>query len=455
VTVSLDELLVLALASPSTPPVFDMAQAAACAAQLTDADRAALAKLPTPQELACQILSAHSADDLASAAAASTLRMSSPHEDTQSGGDPVMAEPIPEFESLLKRHDACLQSGSFRWDFQFDLKDEIGQGGQGAVYLVENEFRGKKALKIMSPLPYGSPQAYDQDMRRTRNVASIVCQNWHENLVRVELFEPVGEIHCMLMELITGFDLLKLLHPDLMARLKNYVQRLEPARWAYMTDAVFASHSGRVRLQPGMAVHIINKCLLALEELHKNGIVHGDIKPSNIMLSHRGCVKVIDIGSAFQSAEPPQRLAYSARYAAPEVLRGGPCTAQSDFASLGYVLIELLSGRADLGGPLVTAESGENVAQDVLAEHLEAKRDLPHRLHTLLTPDAQKSDPLMRLCTKLVQDDPAARFDNADEAIDCCKEFKNQLVFGKMDMVWPKDIQYWVACALAAMHKSN
>ena len=52
------------------------------------------------------------------------------------------------------------------------------------------------------------------------------------------------------------------------------------------------------RLKPGVAIHVVRDCLAALAALHRDGISHGDIKPSNVMLKRTGAAKLVDIGSA-------------------------------------------------------------------------------------------------------------------------------------------------------------
>ena len=54
------------------------------------------------------------------------------------------------------------------------------------------------------------------------------------------------------------------------------------------------------RVKPGIAIAIVRDCLAALAALHREGIVHGDLKPSNIMLKRTGNAKIVDIGSAFE-----------------------------------------------------------------------------------------------------------------------------------------------------------
>jgi serine/threonine-protein kinase len=96
------------------------------------------------------------------------------------------------------------------------------------------------------------------------------------------------------------------------------------------------------------AVGIIFQCVRGLSYAHENGVIHHDIKPSNIMISSKGDVKVADFGAAkmdgatdYPSADS---LTGSLRYTSPEVLRGEPVTPRSDLFSLGVVMYELLAG---------------------------------------------------------------------------------------------------------------
>ncbi len=100
--------------------------------------------------------------------------------------------------------------------------------------------------------------------------------------------------------------------------------------------------------------------------------MHGDIKPSNIMIKRTGNAKIVDIGSAIDLDDPPPNRTCTPTYAAPEVLEGGEYTPRSDLASLGYVLIEMLDGRPPFAG------------MNTYRELLEGKRFLAQRLPQLL-----------------------------------------------------------------------
>ncbi len=138
--------------------------------------------------------------------------------------------------------------------------------------------------------------------------------------------------------------------------------------------------------------------------MHREGIVHGDVKPGNIMLKKSGHSKIIDIGSAFDMEDPPQRRACTPSYAALEVIEGRENTPRSDIASLGYVAIELLAGKPVFGGI------------NDLKELIKAKRELVYRLPEILPDDVVCNDLLMSFCRGMIAPDPQQRFQNAEAA---------------------------------------
>ena len=143
---------------------------------------------------------------------------------------------------------------------------------------------------------------------------------------------------------------------------------------------------------------MLRDCLAGLDALHREGIAHGDLKPSNVLLKRTGNVKLIDIGSAVRLSRPAARRVWSPAYAAPEVLMGEENTPRSDLASLGYILVEMLAGRSPFEG-LTT-----------LGELIDAKADLHRRLGNLLPPEVSGNDLLRNLCLRLTAVDPARRF---------------------------------------------
>jgi serine/threonine-protein kinase len=184
-----------------------------------------------------------------------------------------------------------------------------------------------------------------------------------------------------------------------------------------------------------MAVAIVRDCLSALAALHRNRIVHGDIKPGNIMLKRTGHVKIIDTGSAFEMDAAPGQRGCTPSYAAPEVLEGKDITPLSDLASIGYVLIELLAGQ--------TPFSGINDYRELL----EAKRRLPQQLETFLPDDLASNSTLMNFCQRLIAWDPAQRFASAEEAElldDGAANFHRQLVLTNNASEYYNEIRVWL-----------
>jgi serine/threonine-protein kinase len=236
----------------------------------------------------------------------------------------------------------------------------------------------------------------------------------------------------MVMEWVEGYDLRKLLTPRMLVRFR---ERVSDRRWIQLNEMLVTQGKVQPRFKPGVAVAIIRSCLHALSALHRAGIVHGDIKPSNIMLKRSGHAKIIDIGSAFDLDDPPPRHACTPAYAAPEVLDGGDHTPLSDLASLGYVLIELLSGE-----PLFSQATG-------LPELIRLKDGLDARLEQLLPPEVVRNDLLMTFCRNLVAREPEDRFPTADHAElveHGAAAFHRQLVKGDLSSEYDNDIRIWI-----------
>lgn len=102
-------------------------------------------------------------------------------------------------------------------------------------------------------------------------------------------------------------------------------------------------------LEPARVADYIARCAAALDYAHRRGVVHRDIKPTNIMLTPSGDVKIGDFGIAQRlSAESTQIMGMmgSPRYMSPEQISDGELTGQTDLYSLGVVMFELLTGRA-------------------------------------------------------------------------------------------------------------
>jgi len=339
-------------------------------------------------------------------------------------------------DELLGRYQAIIEDQRLSWTEHHRLIRPLGSGGQGIVYLSERRgtdcFTLPVALKIFSPERYEDERAYDEAMGRIAQVAAHVAQIQQDNLLDVHNWVDRHRIRLMEMEWVDGYDLRRLVT----RRMLEWVhERVSNRRWLYINEVIATAGPVQPRLKPGIAIAIIRDCLAALAALHREGIVHGDLKPSNIMIKRTGNAKIVDIGSAFELDHAPKYRTCTPAYAAPEVLEGSDCSARSDLASLGYVLVEMLAGAPPFDG------------QTSFRKLLEAKRFLAQRLPYLLPEEVVSSDLLMNFCRGLIAPDPMRRFPSA-EAADLVKEgaasFHRQLIKGDLASEYDNEIRLWL-----------
>ena len=339
-------------------------------------------------------------------------------------------------DAIFRRYQALAESDRIHWAAQYRKIRLLGKGGQGLVYLSERQgtdlFRLPVALKIFSPEPYRDGEAYEEDMSRIAAIASRVALIQHDSLIDLHNFIAHDGIRIMIMEWVDGYDL-----RDLMSlRMWEKTQaRLGAERWQHVQQVILAQGPVQPCFKPGVAVQILRSCLTGLAALHREGIAHGDLKPANIMIKRTGQAKIIDIGSARDLGKAQNRRMGSPTYAAPEVIAGGETTPAADLASLGYVLVEMLSGRCPFEGI------------DDRAKLVDAKRNFDQRLREILPNDVGTNDLLLYLCQKMTAADPAKRFAGAQAANLGRKgaaAFHRQLVKGDLASEYENDLRNWL-----------
>jgi len=348
------------------------------------------------------------------------------------GGNPAPAVP----NELVAQYQQIIDERRLHWTSHLKLQKLLGSGGQGVVYLTHlrgtDAFTLPAALKIFSPARFEDVAGYDETMLRAARTAARVAQIQHDNLLYVYNFVDQHRIRMLVMEWIDGYDLARLLVPDMLERIRV---RVSNRRWEYVNQVIVTAGPQQPRMKAGVAVAIVRDCLNALAALHRHGIVHGDIKPSNIMLKRTGIAKIVDIGSAFELRDPPRVRSCTLGYSAPEVLENRETTPRSDLCSLGYVLIELLSGRQPFAG------------LSDMRELMEAKRTLPLRLGEILPDEVLRCELLCGFIRGMIAPDALRRFPSA-EAAELLKEgaaaFHRQLVIGNLASEYDNDIRLWL-----------
>jgi eukaryotic-like serine/threonine-protein kinase len=211
----------------------------------------------------------------------------------------------------------------------YEIEQELGRGGMGEVFLARHPLLDRKvALKrLVVPDDVGPAEQEvwrERFLREGRAMARIV----HENVVTVhDVFEHRGNL-AMALELVDGWSIFELMRGGAL-----------PIDVACIVGASVAR---------------------ALEAAHRQGIVHRDVKPANVMVSRRGVVKLMDFGIAKDAAQlqltSTGALIGTPRYLAPEIVKGQPADARSDVYAAGAMLYEMLSGR-----PLFAHATQDNI----------------------------------------------------------------------------------------------
>ena len=135
-------------------------------------------------------------------------------------------------DELLAKYTEILGAGRLNWTEYHILSRRLGAGGQGVVYLTTrrgtDNFTLPVALKIFSPERYSSETAYIEAMNRIAVVAARVAQIQQDNLLDVHNFVEQRMIRIMEMEWIDGYDLSRLLAPELLEQTRASV---DEDRW--------------------------------------------------------------------------------------------------------------------------------------------------------------------------------------------------------------------------------
>jgi serine/threonine-protein kinase len=232
----------------------------------------------------------------------------------------------------------------------FEVLSRLGAGGMGEVWRARDSRLGRTvALKIL-------PDAFTRDgdrLGRFENEAQILASLNHPHIAALYGLEQLEGRSVLVMELAEGEDL--------------------------------AARLARGPLPVEETIAIARQVAEALEEAHRKGVIHRDLKPGNVMVSAEGKVKVLDFGlakvfrkeiaeSSILSSQSPTIAHETAAgvilgtvaYLSPEQARGKPLDERTDIWAFGVLLFEMLAGRRPLKG---------ETASDTLAAVLTAEPD--------------------------------------------------------------------------------
>lgn len=205
----------------------------------------------------------------------------------------------------------------------FRVEKLIGRGGMAEVYYGHDLMLHRPvAIKVIDArLRKNSTYA-----QRFVQEARTIAQWRHENIVQIFFAGEEDSLYYFVMEFIQGLDL-----SDLLAD--------------YRSEGTLMPHTD--------VIHIGKSIAAALDFAHKNGVVHRDVKPSNVMIDENGRVALTDFGLALDVNQGSIGKAFgSAYYIAPEqARRSSEAIPQSDLYSLGVILYEMLTGVVPFDDP--------------------------------------------------------------------------------------------------------
>jgi len=256
-------------------------------------------------------------------------------------------------------------------DDRFEITDVIAKSGMASLFKATDRKTGAAvAIKIPLPQIESDPAGFD----RFRREEEIGLKLNHPYILKFVPVEKKSRPY-LVMEYLEGqtlSELLRSVHP----------------------------------LPEPDAVKIASRICEALEYMHKNGVIHRDLKPQNIMLCNDGSIRIMDFGIA--RAQGARRLTFvgftptmgTPDYMAPEQVRGSRGDERTDIYSLGAILYEMVTGEPPFGGDSAYVIMNARVTGDPVA---------PRKLNSKLTPVLEE------VILHAMERDPKRRFQSAAE----------------------------------------
>ncbi|MEK6974842.1 MAG: serine/threonine-protein kinase [Candidatus Thermoplasmatota archaeon] len=252
------------------------------------------------------------------------------------GVDPGEAEALQAAVASRWQGDSLWLPGQ-RAGGRYELRRLLGSGGWGEVYLADDLVDGRAVV-----------------VKRTRALSPV-------------------ERKALLAE---AYTLTKLSHPHLVPLVRSDVIAGEPILvLEHMPGGTLASRLAQGRLPADALRRLADGLLSALHAVHDAGVVHGDVKPGNLLydaddairLADFGLARPVEAGPRLGDPTPSARTLGTVRYLAPEQARGGAATPASDLYAAGVVLFEAVTGTHPVPNSVPDYEQRRRIAEDAVS----------------------------------------------------------------------------------------
>ena len=260
----------------------------------------------------------------------------------------------------------------------YEVIEKLGAGGMAVVYKARDTRLNRfVAIKVLTPGRVADPERKRRFVQEARSASALN----HPHIVTIHDIGSENGVDFIAMEYLEGKTLGQMIPPK--------------------------------GLAPREALSYAKQIADALAAAHAKGIVHRDVKPGNVMVTHGGVAKVLDFGLAkltewsagdesstrtMLERTPEGVVVGTVGYMSPEQAEGGPVDTRSDIFSFGVVLYQMLTGRQPFhgGSPLLT-----------IAAILRDEPLAPARINAEVSPEVEG------VVARCLEKDPARRFQNA------------------------------------------
>jgi serine/threonine protein kinase len=257
----------------------------------------------------------------------------------------------------------------------YAIQEMLGQGGMARVYKGYDEKLDRYAAVKVIDAHLVARETEDEYRERFRREARAIARLNHPNIVKIYQFGEDGSMYYMAMEYVSGKDLRQ----------------------------IIKEHTAKGDTMPyEQVMRLMYDITGALDYAHKEGVIHRDVKPSNIMMTPTGQSILMDFGLALSVPEGTLGSTFgSVHYIAPEqAVSSARAVPQSDMYSLGVVLFEMLTGRVPFD---------DQSTMSVALKHLSDPPPAPSSLNPNVLPQIEE------VVLKSLDKEPRKRFPSGQD----------------------------------------